>query len=79
MTPSPSPLGAPVQAIQGQSHYLQGACVWKGAEMGQNHRWLKQVPAVVLDQTSPVAILPSPTLPRSLRKCVKSWRADPAW
>src|ERR1700683_2801667 len=50
MTPSPSPLGAPVQAIQGQSHYLQGACVWKGAEMGQNHRWLKQVPAVVLDQ-----------------------------
>jgi hypothetical protein len=50
MTPSPSPLGAPIQAIQGPSNYLQGACVWKGAEMGQNHRWLKQVPAVVLEQ-----------------------------
>jgi hypothetical protein len=33
-----------------ESRYLQGTCVWKGAEMGQNHRWLKQVPAVVLDQ-----------------------------
>ena len=33
-----------------ESRYLQGACVWKGAEMGQNHRWLKQIPAVVLDQ-----------------------------
>jgi len=33
-----------------ESRYLQGACVWKGAEVGQNQRWLKQVPAVVLDQ-----------------------------
>jgi hypothetical protein len=29
---------------------LQGACVWKGAEMGQNHRWVKEFPAVVLAQ-----------------------------
>ena len=33
-----------------ESRYLQGACVWKGAEMGQNDRWLKPVPAVVLNQ-----------------------------
>ena len=33
-----------------ESRYLQGACVWKGAEMGQNDRWLKRFPAVVLDQ-----------------------------
>jgi hypothetical protein len=33
-----------------ESRYLQGACVWKGAEMRQNHRWLKQIPAAVLDQ-----------------------------
>jgi Taurine catabolism dioxygenase TauD, TfdA family len=33
-----------------ESRYLQGSCVWKGAEMGQNHRWLKQIPALVLDQ-----------------------------
>ncbi|MGO9934483.1 MAG: TauD/TfdA family dioxygenase [Steroidobacteraceae bacterium] len=32
-----------------ESRYLQGACVWKGAEMGHNPRWLKQVPAIVLD------------------------------
>jgi hypothetical protein len=33
-----------------ESRYLQGTCVWKGAKMGQNHQWLKQVPAVVLEQ-----------------------------
>src|ERR1700693_92655 len=33
-----------------ESRYLQGACVWQGAEMGQNDRWLKPVPAVVLNQ-----------------------------
>jgi len=33
-----------------ESRYLQGTCVWKGAEMGHNLKWLKQVPAVVLDQ-----------------------------
>jgi Taurine catabolism dioxygenase TauD, TfdA family len=33
-----------------ESRYLQGTCVWKGAEIGQNHRWLKQVPANVLDE-----------------------------
>ena len=33
-----------------ESSYLSGACVWSGAEMGQNHRWVKQFPAVVLDQ-----------------------------
>jgi hypothetical protein len=33
-----------------ESRYLQGACVWKGAEIGRNHRWLKQVPATVLDE-----------------------------
>jgi Taurine catabolism dioxygenase TauD, TfdA family len=29
---------------------LQGSCVWNGAEMRQDHRWLKQVPAIVLEQ-----------------------------
>ena len=33
-----------------ESRDLQGPCVWKGAEMGENHRWLKQIPAIVLDQ-----------------------------
>ena len=33
-----------------EARHLQGTCVWKGAEMGQNHRWLKQVPAIVLDE-----------------------------
>ena len=33
-----------------ESNYLQGACVWKGAEMGQAHRWVKEFPAVVLEQ-----------------------------
>ena len=33
-----------------ESRYLQGTCVWKGAEIGQNHRWLKQIPAIVLDE-----------------------------
>lgn len=29
---------------------LRGSCVWNGTEMGPNHRWLKQVPPVVLEQ-----------------------------
>jgi hypothetical protein len=33
-----------------EPRYLHGACVWKGAEVRENHRWLKQVPAVVVDQ-----------------------------
>lgn len=33
-----------------KSNCLQGACVWKGAEMGRNHRWVKEFPAVVLEQ-----------------------------
>ncbi|HUZ62857.1 MAG TPA: TauD/TfdA family dioxygenase [Acetobacteraceae bacterium] len=33
-----------------ESSYLQGACVWNGAEMGQNHRWVKEFPAIVLKQ-----------------------------
>lgn len=33
-----------------QSSYLQGACVWKGAEMGRNRRWVKEFPATVLEQ-----------------------------
>jgi hypothetical protein len=33
-----------------ESRYLQGACVWKGEEIRQNHRWLKQVPTNVLDE-----------------------------
>ena len=33
-----------------QSSYLQGACVWKGAEMRRNQRWVKEFPAVVLEQ-----------------------------
>src|SRR3546814_3360431 len=33
-----------------ESSYLRGACVWKGAEMGQNHRWVKGFPAVVLNE-----------------------------
>jgi hypothetical protein len=33
-----------------KSSRLQGACVWNGAEMARNHRWVKEVPAVVLEQ-----------------------------
>jgi Taurine catabolism dioxygenase TauD, TfdA family len=33
-----------------QSNDLQGACVWKGAEMGQNGRWIKEFPAALLEQ-----------------------------
>lgn len=32
------------------SRYLQGACVWKGAEMDRNQRWVKAFPAIVLEQ-----------------------------
>jgi Taurine catabolism dioxygenase TauD, TfdA family len=32
------------------SHYLQGACAWKGAQIAQDHRWLKQFPTIVLDE-----------------------------
>jgi hypothetical protein len=30
--------------------YLQGACVWRGVEMQANPRWVKQIPAAVLDE-----------------------------
>jgi hypothetical protein len=33
-----------------ESSYLQGAFVWRGAEMAQNQRWVKEFPAVVLEQ-----------------------------
>jgi len=33
-----------------ESRYLQGTCVWRGTEMAQHPRWLKPLPAVVLDQ-----------------------------
>jgi hypothetical protein len=33
-----------------KSNYLQGACVWKAAEMDRNPRWVKAFPEVVLDQ-----------------------------
>ena len=33
-----------------QPSYLQGACIWKGAEMAGSHRWVREFPAVVLEQ-----------------------------
>ena len=27
---------------------LQGACVWKGAEMARSDRWVKQIPPAVV-------------------------------
>jgi len=33
-----------------QLSYLQGACIWKGAEIAQSHRWVREFPAVVLEQ-----------------------------
>ena len=30
--------------------YLEGACVWQGAAMKENRRWIKEFPAVVLEQ-----------------------------
>src|SRR5579863_1138768 len=30
--------------------YLQGPCVWMGTQIQQDPRWLKPIPAVVLDQ-----------------------------
>ena len=33
-----------------QSQDLQGACVWKGAEIRQSRRWIKEIPAALLNQ-----------------------------
>ena len=33
-----------------QLNDLQGTCVWRGAEMGQNRRWIKEFPVAVLEQ-----------------------------
>ena len=33
-----------------KSSYLQGACVWKGAGMVRDRRWIKEFPPVVLEQ-----------------------------
>lgn len=33
-----------------ESRYLQGACAWTGADIRKDHRWLKQVPANLLDE-----------------------------
>lgn len=33
-----------------ESHFLQGAFAWKGAEMARNTRWVKEFPAIVLEQ-----------------------------
>jgi hypothetical protein len=33
-----------------ESRSLQGTCVWTGAQIAQDHRWLKQFPAIVLDE-----------------------------
>jgi hypothetical protein len=33
-----------------ESNGLEGACVWKGAEMVENDRWVKEFPAAVLEQ-----------------------------
>ncbi len=33
-----------------ESNYLEGACVWQGAEMGKSHRWVKDFPPAVLEQ-----------------------------
>ena len=30
--------------------YLKGACIWKGAEIAQSRRWVKEIPAAVLEQ-----------------------------
>src|SRR6185369_11662241 len=33
-----------------ESSYLQGTCVWSGAELAKNQRWVKEFPALVLQQ-----------------------------
>lgn len=33
-----------------ESHYLKGACVWRGSEMAESRRWVKEFPASVLEQ-----------------------------
>jgi hypothetical protein len=33
-----------------ESKVLQGVCVWRGAEMSNNRRWIKEFPAEVLEQ-----------------------------
>jgi hypothetical protein len=33
-----------------QSNELQGACVWKGAEMRRNQRWVRDFPPALLDE-----------------------------
>src|SRR3546814_10095634 len=36
--------------IMSEPQYLQGACVWKGADIARDDRWIKQFPAAVLEQ-----------------------------
>ena len=38
-----------------ESRYLQGACVWKGAEMRQSRRWIKEIPAALADEIAAAA------------------------
>ena len=33
-----------------ESNYLRGACVWRGADMGSNPRWVKEFPGSLLQQ-----------------------------
>ena len=33
-----------------EPRYLQGHCAWKGADIERNPRWLKQIPAIVLEE-----------------------------
>lgn len=33
-----------------EAKYLEGACVWRGAEMRTNTRWIKEFPTAVLEQ-----------------------------
>ena len=40
-----------------QSNELQGASVWKGAEMRQSRRWIKEIPAAVLRQIDVAVVM----------------------
>lgn len=45
-----APIAAILEKAVSESRYLQGACVWTGADIVHDPRWIKEFPAAVLEQ-----------------------------
>jgi hypothetical protein len=57
-----------------EPRFLHGSCVWKGAELTENHRWLKHVPPVVLKLCG-LAVNPA-KLPSDALTAACPWRTQ---